>query len=53
MANRRSILLGLLLIGLVIVNVWVWYTGFHSPASTLIMVGERITGDNLDIKSSR
>jgi hypothetical protein len=49
MTNRRKLLRGLLLIGLVLVAGWVWFTRLHTPALRIVEAGGRLTSDNLDI----
>ena len=49
MTNRRTLLRGLLLIGLVLVAGWVWFTRLHTPALRIVEAGKRLTSDNLDV----
>ena len=51
MTHRRKLLRGLLLIGLVLVAGWVWFTRLHTPALKIVEAGKRLTSDNLDISS--
>lgn len=48
MTHRRKILRCLLLIGLVLVAGWVWFTRLHTPARKIVEVGARLSGADLD-----
>jgi len=51
MTHRRKSLRGLLLIALVVLAGWLWFTRLHTPAYKIVEVGARSVSDNLDISS--
>ena len=51
MAQRRKLLSGLLLIGLILVAGWLCFTRLRTPAIEIVEPGRRLTSDTLDISS--
>lgn len=51
MINQRKVLSGLLLIGLTLVAVLLWFVRLRTPAWNIVEAGTRLTSDNLDITS--